>query len=248
MKVKGYLQGVALGVLGCGLLASSAVAGEEAPTAEFAVDTYSQYIWRGYAFSRDSLVIQPSMTVGWKGFSANIWGNLDTDLWGTDSKKWNETDLTLAYDWSMDDFDLGAGYIFYGLDGAEDSQEVYLTAAYNTMLTPTLTIYRDFDAYPGWYLTLGVGHSFALSDTLALDLGAQVGYMDTDGYDAFHDGQLSASISYPVGQYFTITPTLAYSFALSSEAEDTLEVANFGAIGKSDANFFYGGLSVSMAF
>ena len=39
----------------------------------------SQYVWRGYGLSKDSLVIQPSVTAGFKGFALNLWGNLDTN-------------------------------------------------------------------------------------------------------------------------------------------------------------------------
>ncbi|MCU0583369.1 MAG: hypothetical protein MUE57_05970 [Syntrophales bacterium] len=54
-------------------------AAEEKPTADFTVSALSAYIWRGQQQTRDSLVLQPSMTVGYKGFSANLWGNLDTN-------------------------------------------------------------------------------------------------------------------------------------------------------------------------
>jgi len=41
---------------------------EDRPTANVSVDVLSQYIWRGYALSKDSAVIQPSVTVSYKGF------------------------------------------------------------------------------------------------------------------------------------------------------------------------------------
>lgn len=251
MKAKRYLQGITGGLLGCGLLAATAtvaMAQEEEPWAELAVDAYSQYIWRGYAFSRDSLVIQPSMTTGWQGFSVNLWGNLDTDLYGADTSVWNETDLTLAYDHSFGPMDLSAGYIYYGLVGEDDTQEVYLAADYDTLLSPSLTVYRDIDGAPGWYVSLAIGHSLPLADNLALDLGAQAGYVYTSDYDALHDGVISAALPYTFGDYFTITPELAYSFALSSDARDELEAANDDAIGRDKANFVYGGLSLSMDF
>ena len=63
------------------LLAVSATplfAEEEKPTADFSVSALTKYVWRGQELSRDSIVLQPSLTVGYKGFSANLWGNLDT--------------------------------------------------------------------------------------------------------------------------------------------------------------------------
>ena len=56
------------GILTLSMLAlgtSTALAEEEAPTADASVSFYSAYIWRGFGLSDDSMVIQPSMTVGW---------------------------------------------------------------------------------------------------------------------------------------------------------------------------------------
>ncbi len=39
----------------------------------------NRYIFRGAELSTKSLVLQPSVTVNYKGFSINYWGNLDTD-------------------------------------------------------------------------------------------------------------------------------------------------------------------------
>ncbi len=52
---------------------------EDKPTAEVSVLASSKYVWRGFELSDDSIVLQPSATVAYKGFSANLWGNLDTD-------------------------------------------------------------------------------------------------------------------------------------------------------------------------
>jgi len=45
---------------------------EERPTLTADVAFMSQYIWRGYELSKDSLVIQPSVTAAYKGFSLNL--------------------------------------------------------------------------------------------------------------------------------------------------------------------------------
>src|SRR5512139_1690198 len=49
-------------------------------TADLNVSLYSQYIWRGLELSRDSLVIFPTMTIGYKGFAVNLWADLDTNF------------------------------------------------------------------------------------------------------------------------------------------------------------------------
>jgi hypothetical protein len=258
------------GAAGMGLVAGPAFAEEaEKPTADATVGLYSKYVWRGFELSRDSLVIQPSLTVGYKGFSANFWSNVDTDLdpalkpaSSDASFNMNETDITLAYDWAMGPVGFSAGYIYYDLDGLDDSQEVFLSAGLDTILSPTLTVYREIAHTPGWYITAGVSHSIPLKGDLALNLGAQVSYWTFSDADDFgnpnapnedsdwHDGLLSASITFPVNEYVSVTPELSYSFALGSNASDRIKAASVDGLtgGRGDDRFLYGGVSVSFSF
>ncbi len=243
------------------MFSGMAVAEEDKPTANLTMGAYSQYIWRGFELSKDSIVIQPSMTVAYKGFSANLWGNLDTAPYSADdneSNNWNETDMTLAYGWDLDPVALSVGYIYYSIDSMDDSQEFYASASLKTILKPTLTIYRDIDSYQGWYITLGIGHSIPIQGDITLDLGAQIAYLSVDdestyadpgdpndAYSNFHDGTLSVGLTIPVNTYFTVNPKLSYTFGLSDDAEDLM-----GATSKdgNDDDYIYGGVSVSMAF
>ena len=225
----------------------------------------SQYVWRGMGLSESSIVIQPSATISYEGFSINLWGNLDTDLDGYGEKSFNETDLTLSYDWSLDMISIGVGYIYYGLAGAypvieydeeteaitsadarelEDTQELYLSVGFDTILAPSITIYRDIDAAEGWYINLGIGHSIAFSDEMALDLGASVGYSDYDGISNLTDGSISASITFAANEYISITPSIAYTFALTDDGEDYLK----GLSLDSDSQHFFGGITCSISF
>jgi len=250
--------------------ASFAMAEEEKPTADLTVATYSQYVWRGFELSQDSLIIQPSMTVGYKGFSFNLWSNLDTDYFGvsegrtdTGGSSFNETDLTLSYDGNYDKLGYGVGYIYYALDdGLMDEQEAYISLSYDILLSPSLTIYRNFSHTLGWYAVAGISHSFPVTETLSLDLGASASYISfddegdyadpndaSDAYSDFHDAVLSASMTIPVNDYISVTPELYYSLPLSSDAETILENANAkGSEVTGDDSIIYGGLSVSFAF
>ena len=243
-----------------------AFAEDDKPTAELSVAALSQYVWRGFALSKDSIVVQPSATIGYKGFSFNLWGNMDTDLWNKDDanrpSSWTETDMTMSYAWAMGPVSFSAGYIYYAVDNsANNTQELFLSATLDTLLKPTLKVYRDIDHFPGWYATLGVSHSVPVTGEINLDLGAQVGYLAADeassyadpsdsskAYGNFHDGVLSASMKIPVNKYIAVTPQLYYSFPLSSDAKDRLKADNLGAIAKNDADFVYGGVALSMAF
>lgn len=258
-KITKIMTGVAVTGVCLSMFSGMAFAEEDKPTANLTVGAYSQYIWRGFELSRDSIVVQPSMTVAYKGFSANLWGNLDTDPYSaaTDAaNNWTETDLTLAYAWEMGPVALSLGYIYYANDAAEDSQEFFASAALNTILKPTLTVYRDTDFNPGWYATLGVSHSFPIQGDITLDLAGQVSYLaaaesatykEADGskYGNFHDGVLSVGLTVPAGKYLTVSPKLSYTFALSNDAENLMRRSSKDG---NDDSFVYGGVAVSMAF
>jgi hypothetical protein len=222
----------------------------ERPTADGSVGLYSKYVWRGFELSRDSLVIQPSVTVGYKGFSVNFWSNLDTDLHEElrtdDGSRFNlnETDITLAYERSVGLAVFSAGYIYYDLDGAIDAQELFLRIGLDTLLSPSLTVYREFAHAPAWYINFGISRSVPLISDIALDLGASAGYLDDNESGRFHDGLLSAAITYPITEYMAVTPELYYSFALSNKAKELIREASVSG----DDNFIYGGVSVSFSF
>ena len=222
------------------------MAEEEVPSADASVAFLSKYVWRGFELSKDSLVIQPSLSVSYMGFGANLWANLDTDLYGTEKHKWNETDLTLSYDGAHEKLGYGVGWIYYALDGTYDTQEWYGTLSYDVILAPSLTIYYVTDNFAGgWYANLGFSHSFMIAEKYSLDLGLAFGYLDdNDGYNELHDGNISASMSFPIGKYASITPELYYSFALTSDAKDYIKDPTLS----DDANFLYGGISASFSF
>ncbi len=260
------LVGVATTGVCFSVLAGMAFAEEDKPTAEVSAAALSQYVFRGFALSKDSIVVQPSMTVAYKDFSFNLWGNMDTDLWNSDNgqnpSSWTETDMTMSYGWAMGPVNLSTGYTYYAVDNsANNTQEVYLSATLDTLLKPTLKIYRDIDHLAGWYISLGVSHSVPITGEINLDLGAQVGYLAADdassyadphdnskAFSNFHDGLLSAAVKIPVNKYIAVTPQMYYSFPLSSDAKDLLKAANGDTIGRNDASFLYGGVAVSMAF
>jgi hypothetical protein len=260
--------------------AAPLLAEEEKPTGDFTVSALNHYVWRGYELSRDSVVIQPSMTVGYKGFSVNLWGNQDTAPYspvsGTSyTGSWNETDLTVSYTKTLGFFNVGGGYVYYGLasmnkDAADrnDSQEIFATVSLNTLLTPTLTAYKEIDHYRNWYFLLGVSHVVEMSKMVSLKLAATASYLlstdadtypkfdanalpTTDKFGNFHDGTLSVSLPIKPANYITVTPTLSYIFPLTGDAKD--EMKGFGLEGTTkpsdrEGSFFVVGVSVSFSF
>ena len=241
--------------------AKPAAAEASKPTAAVDMGVFSQYIWRGFEQSYNSVVIQPSVTLGYEGFSFNVWGNMDTDLHtrgsDTSESKYTETDFTLSYAKTLGMFKLSGGYIYYALTLATyDSQEVFASVGLDTILSPTLTVYREIAHSPAWYFNLGISHSQPIYEKITLDLAASAGYYysDTDNmvevndpeskYREFNNGLVSAGLTIPFGEYFSVKPMIAYSFPLSGNANDYITSVSIS----NNSSFFYGGVTLSMAF
>jgi hypothetical protein len=229
------------------IAATNTVQAEDETSAEASVDILSKYVWRGYELSKDSLVIQPSMTMSYNGFALNLWGNFDTDYYFTDSSTWNETDITLSYDSSYEKLSYEAGWVYYALDdGIDDTQEIYAILSYDVFLSPSLEFYYDIDDFSGtWYAALGISHTFEIAEKYELELGFQAGYVDEEGYSAFHDGLASVSMTFPLNDYVYITPALHWSFPLTNQASEQIKTYSFNG---DDDSFVYGGITVNSEF
>jgi hypothetical protein len=239
-------------ILILGVSAGSMYAAETSGSAS--VDFMSNYVWRGQKLS-NSMVVQPSAGITYGGFGANLWANYDT---GTNEH--NETDLTVNFSNSVDKFSYDVGYIFYALDGSgtdgsgNDTQEIYLTLGYDMLLSPSLTVYLDFDEGDGAFIVASVSHAFELPQELSIDVGASISYaadntvmgQDADGEDvsAFYNGDISASLMIPVTDAISVGPMIAYSFPLSNDAEDAIEAISDDG----DSDIVYGGINVSLSF
>lgn len=253
---------------------------EDKVTGEVAASVLSAYIWRGQEMTRHSIVIEPSITVGYKGFAANIWGNLDTKAYAAGqesySANYSETDITLSYSHKFGIVQVGGGYIYYGLGALTpggtdplDAQEIFITAGLDTILAPTLTVYKEIDHYRQWYATLGVSHTVPLHEKIGLKLAANISYLlstdettyakydsnsvaTADKFSNFHDGVVSISLPVNVIKSLTITPTISYVFPLSNDARYEMKARGLqGTVNPSDkdsSSFLYGGVVLSYTF
>ena len=278
-KLKTIMTVAVLSLAMTALPVISRAAEEAKVTGEIAASVLSAYIWRGQELSRDSVVIQPSATVNYRGFTANIWGNLDTDPYsvtgGKNSSTYTETDVTLSYTHKFGIVSAGAGYIYYGLAAAApggpdllDSQEIFVSLGLDTILAPTLIVYKEIDHYHQWYATLGISHTFALHEKVGLKLAAQASYLKsddettypefdgdslatTDKFNNFHDGVISISLPVNVISSLTVTPTVSYVFPLSDDAKYEMKARGLqGAAVPSDkdSSYLYGGVALSFTF
>jgi hypothetical protein len=220
---------------------------EDKVTGEIDLSILSAYIWRGYEQSRNSIVVQPAATINYKGFSVNVWGNLDTKPYSATNAnygaKYTETDYTVSYSKKFGILQVTPGYIYYALGAPYaggtaplDSQEVFLSLGLDTILQPTLTAYKEIDHYHQWYFLLGVSHVFEFNKIVSLKLAASASYLlstdettyakydsnslpTTDKYNNFHDGTASVSLPIAVYKTFSVTPTISYVFPLCNDAK-----------------------------
>jgi len=239
------------------------------------VGVFNKYIFRGYELSSHSFVVQPNISVSYKGFSATLWSNIDSNVHATQSvsnanylantgKNLNETDFTLSYTYTIDKLSLTGGYIYYGTDYTAETEEVFVTAAYDTLLKPTLSVYRDINEYGGTYFNLSIAHSLPLYKDITLDLGASAGYFagsdqywktyeSSTGaytgkkYAAFHDGMVKAGLTIPMAKNVSLQPLVQYWFPLSSDAKKSVSGNSFNPNGKLD-NTFVTGVSLVLNF
>lgn len=230
--------------------------------ADFNLSLYSQYIWRGYELSKDSLVIFPQLTLGYKGFAVTTWVDLDTRFKGSPTKefKLQETDVIVTYSNSIAPLKLNytVGWILYDfqpLAGNPDetitdtkNQELFLTLGLDTILKPTLSIYQEIELGHAWYFQLGISHSFALYKDWSLDLAATASFMQNTSFgspiSAFHDGNVSAGLKIPINKYVWIKPNIQWSFPLSSAAADRIKNSSFTG---HNNTFVYGGIIFDVA-
>ncbi len=235
---------------------------EDKPTCSLYADVFNQYIFRGVALSDHSAVIQPSITVGYKGFAVSLWGNYDTNEDPNFSEldgdaNWNETDFTFSYTHELFMGLSGTvGAIYYSLVG-DDSLEVYAGLSYPLpWLTVAVTGYREMSHFPGWWFQLDLSRNIALPCYgMSIDLGATFGYLESDDvgtnpagssseFSGLLAGQILGAVNIPIGKYFAISPRVGYAFPLSGRASDRIE----GLSWDGEEDHVFGGIRLSASF
>lgn len=201
-----------------------------AVTGDATVTFASAYVFRGFRYGQDSVVVQPAANLSYRGFTLGFWANVDTDQKDTPNfvaptpgeRELNEADLNLSYGREVGPVKLSGGWLYYGTKYAPETEELFVSAAVGVPGTPTLTVFRDIRSFAGWYATLGLSHELALASAVGLELSAAAGFyaLDEGGYEALHDGLVKAKLSFALPEGFSVRPWAAYSFPLSSKAED----------------------------
>ncbi|UFS70941.1 hypothetical protein LPW11_01855 [Geomonas sp. RF6] len=219
--------------------------------ADLNVSFYSKYVWRGYELSKDSLVIFPTATVGYKGFAVNLWADMDTRFYGGPDKEFKiqETDVTVSYSNAIAPLKLNysLGWIYYNYQ-PNKNQEVFATFTFDTILKPTFCVYNEIEIGQAWYFLLGLSHSIPVYRDFSLDLAATVAYLhdksEPSDFSNFHDGNLTVGMKIPLNKYLSVSPRVQYSFPLNEHARREIRDLSFT---KNDSDFVYGGLVFDLA-
>lgn len=210
---------------------------------------YSSYVWRGVTYT-SRFVVQPdlwlSLPVGSGSITVGGWANIEPGKYdGTNdiSEGGGQAGPDLAeFDWWAEygrtvgklDLILGATGYYYpnpadnaGLALTNDIKtiEIYGRFGFDAPLSPRLSIYYDVDKIKGAYFEGSINHSFPLSPSFSLDLGALAGWSagqevssNDPSYVFANDGlthvDLSAATSFSLGA-LSITP--AFHFVIAND-------------------------------
>ena len=190
MRQAGFNKRVCFSFLSC-VLATVLVQGQDEESIySFGGDAavVSKYIWRGQRLTND-WGLQPSGTVGIKGFSFNAWGNIDlTAVNEGDSLflpenpsapagehnglqgKFSEVDYTFSFAHSFEEVSIDFGTIFYTFPERSTSlpatTELYGSVSFDSVpLAPSATLHLDVDESgkaggSALYFSASAGHSF----------------------------------------------------------------------------------------
>jgi len=223
----------ALIVLGAGMVTTSFAAITVEGDAYAGV--FDKYLWRGFDLSGGQPVLQGGADLSTGNFTLSYWSNWQlkssSDHVGINSGEVTETDIILDYSFDVGEMlSVSVGDIWYQLEGAEDTNELYLSATVNTLLSPTFAIYYDWDAAEeeGLYFTADISHSIDLMEELSLSLGALVAYnMHSDyavgDYAGLHNYELSLGLDYVLTDQLSVSPSFVYSSGISSAAKDAID-------------------------
>jgi uncharacterized protein (TIGR02001 family) len=242
-------------VLAAMVLTTTAIGSPALAAVEVTGDAYvgyfSKYVWRGFDLSGGMPVFQGGVDLSAEGFTLSYWTNVatrnddvnndgilssaDGDFEGGEG---TENDLILNYAIPVGETaTINVGNIYYMLDGYDDTNEVYAGATLNTLLSPTVKIFYDWDKADenGLYYTAAVSHSLPVGEMITLGASALVGYNDenysvSEEWSDWHNYELSAKADIKVTEQLTITPSILYSSPISDDAKDKIDSQLVGGV------------------
>ncbi|MCK5013903.1 MAG: hypothetical protein KAS66_08785 [Candidatus Omnitrophica bacterium] len=216
------------------------------------IDFYSKYVWRGFLLDDDN-VLQPGITIASSGFEGGFWGSWDIE--SEDGLASDEVDGWIGYGFdlgflgrNLEKVSFSLGHTWYGFPEADlYSKEFYLGIAFDTILSPYITWYNDYEdeaqgGADGNYIMAGIGHSFDLIEDygVTLDLGLEYGHNDNAFIDGIGSYLLSTvGLAVPLSEKITVGSNIGYSVPFD-------DLASGG--GNDQKEQFYSGVSLAFSF
>ena len=200
------------------------------------LDSYSQYVWRGFLLDSDP-VIQPGLGISFAGLTLSLWCSFDAA--GDDAAMSSEVDYAVDYTYETGIFSLSLGNTFYFFPEYDlKSMEAYFGMGIGIIGSPALVIFYDYGdeaegGADGIYVSLDLSHSQPIAMDVTFDISVHAGYnheafIAGDGYDI----ALSGGITIPVFEGLEFAPSITYSIPLADLEEET--------DGAQETEFFFG--------
>jgi uncharacterized protein (TIGR02001 family) len=215
---------LALFCLAANSFVSTASASEIGVNGDIYLSVNSMYLWRGFDLSPDSdFVVNPGVDVSVGKVTFGYWSNYDEDI-----SEVNETDIFIDYSFDINDmFSVSLGNTYYSLDTLPDTNEAYFSITLNSVLSPTLQTYWDWDeaSEDGLFFSASIGHDFELNKSISLHFGGEVSYNQKSdflvgNYTDWHHAEANLSLTYSLADQIILNPIFRASTPLSDDAED----------------------------
>ncbi|MGA2914962.1 MAG: hypothetical protein ABSE89_02955 [Sedimentisphaerales bacterium] len=220
-------------------------------------DFYSRYIWRGQVITNGA-VFQPSIGASYKGWTANIWGNVDMTDYRNQSGEFTEYDLTLDYSNKLTEkvgYSIGTIHYHFPSFSYTDTTEIYWGFNFDLPLSPAIKVYHGLGNENGTYVNFSIGHTIEKVMTFTencycnLQWGASLGWgngtynRDYWGVNGSHLNDLAFTLGLPIcfPGGWTVSPSINYVTLVD------------GAIRSSDvyarsSDYFFTGIRISKSF
>lgn len=242
-----------------------------------AISILNNFRSRGQFLFLNTVVEKPTASINHQGLAVSIWNNTDTRSYlaiAFGNSSYTENNLALSYSRKIGILQIAGGYIYSALiptysEGPNplNFRELFFMLGLNTILSPTLMIYKDIDRYQ-WSASLNITHKIEFNQDIHLISSASASYSrsdyssitstydnntlsTSDRYNNSRSGVVSVSLPISVTKALTISPTVSYVFSFSDDAKRELKGRSLSGIVNPldrDGVFVYYGITLGFAY
>lgn len=172
---------------------------------------------------------------------------------GQDSAKFNYQGFTAGIRTNVDTKQYFVGTL--------DIVKIFVLFEIDSILSPTLTFYKEINSDSQWSALLKVSHTYEFNKSVSLKSSASAGNLNrqektfTPNYDGWeppmmdnYDGTISVSLPIAVTESFSFVPSFTYVFPLGNNSRHDLRGKGIVNPLDKSSSFVYGGISLSFTF